>query len=67
MASLSQKKLYIKPKAKDSQTQTQIRNPSIHLTCEHPIIHLKAININVVASKSYKKEGINFVHISKED
>ena len=62
MTSLSQNKLYIKPKAKVSQTQTQIRNPSNHLTCEHPIIHLKArqqpkhgskaLNINVVASKS---------------
>ena len=29
------------PKAKESQTQTQIRNPSIHLTYEHPIKHLK--------------------------
>ena len=63
MASLPQNNLYIKPKAKESQTQTQIRNRSIHLTCEHRIIHLKArqqpkhdskaININVVAGKSY--------------
>ena len=35
------KQLTYQPKAKESQTQTQIRNPSIHLTCEHPIKHLK--------------------------
>ena len=27
-------------KQKRAKTQTQMRNPSIHLTCEHPIIHL---------------------------
>ena len=67
-------------KAIKSQTQTQIRNPSIHLTCEHPIIHLKArqqpkhgskaINIDVATSKSYhesKTSHQHHTHVSKED
>ena len=71
MASLSQKihtytyiyiYIYIyQPKAKENQIQTHLRNPNIHLACEHPIIHLKARQQTehgnkhiMVNTKSYK-------------
>ena len=50
------------------------RNPSIHLTCENPIIHLnKVVALNMAASMSsnntYKKQSINtsetlIIHLS---
>ena len=68
MVSLSLNKHTSIHKAKESQTY--IRNPSIHLTCENLIIHLNKIatpnmaaSISSKASKSIYEQGINFIHI----
>ena len=53
-------------KAKENQTCK--RNPSIHLTCENPIMHLnKAANKS--SNNTYQKQGINtletlIIHLS---
>ena len=52
------KQAYLSPQRKESQTYK--RDPSIHLTCENPIIHLyKAASIS--SNNTYKKQGTNIL------
>ena len=59
LASFIPRHIHTYPKAKESQTYK--RNPSIHLACENPIIHLKQGSKHIIKHNTYHKQDISIL------